>query len=982
MVESRKKWIIKNVDGLVLGPYTTEQILNKIRSGDFMGEESIALYPGSQWRPISQDPQFYDSLLEALSGHVAVDVSEDTFDPSQHTKKSRVDPVDEPVPRGKSSSSSHESIEIETDEDSDDDDAFTLSRTSPLDPIAEAETGTGTGAGSETRTGSGTASSSGKSSRARKKSKKFKAPKLNVFKDIELVDVKKRLKLELAKRARLPLFVLGLVFLAAVFLLSQEDVKEERIRLLSPQIKATANMAPKTALAKLKRAYAYFYRDTYTSYLSAQNELIQTIEGFPKEPRSMSLLCMTYFELWPYAYQDSQDFATVNKMLQLSSKLDPAGIFSSTCRVVDLFVRGRLAEAKNLVESVLEAEAAQGRAPLDFYYLKAVLLAQSKEYLTAIGYLQSAQKLEPQRFRVFVYEAELHMKRGDYVTAAKLLRTVLSAHKNHSMAQILIGIIEVRQFRHFETAQTFLTSGLNGDSVPKQLASEGYFALAEIAIQNNDSDGALEYAQKAYSSNSGNEAAKNLILKLGGVEKLKRTKLKGQQLIFEGDQFVREGDCNTAQAHFKAAYELDKSAVAAMKAGKCLWRLSFSTEATEWLQLAIKADDKLIEAYVILADYHTQRYNFSAAAQTLALAQKVSPKSYEIYRGFALVELRRNSPKTALTYGKKALALYETDVETHIIMAEAYMILNDYRQGYAHGAKAIEIDANNRKAQIVYGQALGGIQGIETGLSHMMNLVQTYPLVTEYRMALGKMYAQDERYNQAEEIFLQVIQIEEKPKEAYLELGKVLRKLDNFQPALDAFLKAAALDPADAEPLFQSGMLHLQIKKPTDAMMQFQRVLRINQRYPLVHYWLGKAALENGDPNEALNQSTEERKINPNMADAYLLAAEAYTKLNQYSLCAQEYQKAIKLRPQGANIYVNLARCYRLAGNLDVAEAMLNHASTQESGFAPIYREQGEVYERRGDFERAIEAYNQYFVLNPNAPDREQIEQRIGNMGR
>ena len=144
---------------------------------------------------------------------------------------------------------------------------------------------------------------------------------------------------------------------------------------------------------------------------------------------------------------------------------------------------------------------------------------------------------------------------------------------------------------------------------------------------------------------------------------------------------------------------------------------------------------------------------------------------------------------------------------------------------------------------------------------------------------------------------------------------------------------------------------------------------------------MGKAALSKGDTDEALNQSNKERRVNPNLADAYLLAAEAYTRKQQYTLCAQEYQKAIKLRPQGADIYVKLAKCYRLAGNLDVAEAMLNHAAAQESGYADIYKEQGEVYERKGDIERAIEAYSHYFVLNPNAPDRSQIEARLEGMG-
>src|SRR5580698_5993913 len=98
-------------------------------------------------------------------------------------------------------------------------------------------------------------------------------------------------------------------------------------------------------------------------------------------------------------------------------------------------------------------------------------------------------------------------------------------------------------------------------------------------------------------------------------------------------------------------------------------------------------------------------------------------------------------------------------------------------------------------------------------------------------------------------------------------------------------------------------------------MAQFQRVLNTNRLYPLVHYQMGRAALMMGRPDDALEQTRQEKKINPNLADAYLLAAEAYTVLKQDSLCATEYQRAIKLRPQGAPIYVKLAGCYRRSGN-------------------------------------------------------------------
>ena len=59
--------------------------------------------------------------------------------------------------------------------------------------------------------------------------------------------------------------------------------------------------------------------------------------------------------------------------------------------------------------------------------------------------------------------------------------------------------------------------------------------------------------------------------------------------------------------------------------------------------------------------------------------------------------------------------------------------------------------------------------------------------------------------------------------------------------------------------------------------MQFQRVLTINKLYPLVHYQLGRAALMMNDPREALNQTDDEKRANPNLPDAYLLAAEAHS---------------------------------------------------------------------------------------------------------
>src|SRR5882757_4894779 len=78
MSEGNRRWIIRNASGQIDGPFTTEKVLYKIGRGEFSGDESIAHYPDGKWLSISQDPQFYDKLLEVISDDENMEPSEET----------------------------------------------------------------------------------------------------------------------------------------------------------------------------------------------------------------------------------------------------------------------------------------------------------------------------------------------------------------------------------------------------------------------------------------------------------------------------------------------------------------------------------------------------------------------------------------------------------------------------------------------------------------------------------------------------------------------------------------------------------------------------------------------------------------------------------------------------------------------------------------------------------------------------------------
>lgn len=139
--------------------------------------------------------------------------------------------------------------------------------------------------------------------------------------------------------------------------------------------------------------------------------------------------------------------------------------------------------------------------------------------------------------------------------------------------------------------------------------------------------------------------------------------------------------------------------------------------------------------------------------------------------------------------------------------------------------------------------------------------------------------------------------------------------------------------------------------------------------------------LKKGDLKKALEHALMERKLNPSDPDGYILSAEILHMNRDYRACAQEYQKALKYTQPKAIIYISMATCYRLAGDLDIAEQMINLALSLENGRAEIYREQGAIFEAKQDFRSAALAYQRYLELSPNAPDRRLIENRLKSLG-
>lgn len=947
-----KTWIVRDRDGKIFGPFSTDQVLQQIDRGYFMGGEDVALYPGGRWIPISNTPEFYDRLLDALAQEGAT--RKKLPDPPPATKTE--DDPDPPAKLGNDPVSPSQS----------------LASTRPQAPIEVQNPN---------------------------------LPMTNITRApdvIELTDLKKLKKLEDDaddeddERSPLPVILVMVALAIAAVIYFQEEIfgpaktTAGRVRLVAPR-KNQAEMPIDKIKEKYRRSINAFQSDLFSGYQRAQNELVEVIEGLPKDPEKaaqtvevFSTLCLTYRELWPYSYQDAADMKVIREVLQDAKRLDPAGLHGATCEAVQLLLSSRYREADALAASRLEEE---GNAPV-LFEMRADAYLSVRDNSNAAIYYERARLLWPAWQKIALGEARARARMKNFGQAMTLYRGILQTVPTHPVAKIELALIEGREFDHQDLAQQLFTSSLNGEEkIPRMVESDGWLGLAELSLKRNQKKKAIEYAKKAYGLNSGSAPAREFLAKVAGEDQVKGTKVAGRELVFIADTHAKSGDCFQAQAEYKAAFDAEpKNGVAAMKAGKCLWQLNQSSEAIEWMKKAIAAEPTLSAAYVELADYYALRYDYQSAFKILQRIQQMQPTNYEVMRGYALVELRRNNFLGAIQYGTRALKLYGTDLDTFLLMARANYGLRQYAEAQSYVSKTLELDGANVEAQALAGKIEAGMRGVDAGAAYFQKLINKIvitkgstvpPAAIAYRIALAEVYLQDEKFQQAEEFAKQAVGLDPNDKKALIALGRIYHVQGTSRDALENYLKAAVLDPSDADPVFYAGQVYSEVGKFNEAMAQFQRVLKVNQRYPRAHAALGRVYLRQNKYQDALTEANNERGLNPDMAEAYLLAGEAFYQMRQYTNCAAEYQKAVSKKASGALVLVQMARCYRLSGSTESAQSLLRQAQALESGNPEIYKEQGAIFHQRAMADEAIAAYDTYLRLVPNAPDKADIEARI-----
>jgi tetratricopeptide (TPR) repeat protein len=203
----------------------------------------------------------------------------------------------------------------------------------------------------------------------------------------------------------------------------------------------------------------------------------------------------------------------------------------------------------------------------------------------------------------------------------------------------------------------------------------------------------------------------------------------------------------------------------------------------------------------------------------------------------------------------------------------------------------------------------------------------------------------------------------------YLTYGFVYFHRDYLGQAEESFLLAVRDDPRSAEAYYGLGSVYLKREKPDDARQLFERVLKLQPRYPDIwtNAWnnLGVIAMQADRSEEAVKNFEQSVRQNPKNLIALNNLGNAYRQQQRWTDARAIFERALQVNPDDAEANYSLGMVFARVDDTDRTYQYLRRALTIRPHYPEALNNLGILYVRTGRLDEAISTFKECIRVAP-----------------
>lgn len=680
--------------------------------------------------------------------------------------------------------------------------------------------------------------------------------------------------------------------------------------------------------------------------------------------------------------------------------------------------KDKVRNANNLFRLI---QITKGRALSDENVLlgTATFYLKTGKTLTAQNLVENYLRVSKPSAEIYTLYLEILISVGRYDQAGKVRDTLLSLQKKPKKSYVVLSnFFQIDQ--RYDRALEVINEGLEfyPDAVDLLLAKSSvllsmkkfsemspvldlvfqyqaerspvYYAKyieyrGVLAAAAGDSARAIDAFNKAISVYESDELRSLLAqAEVGGGEKAEKLILESQVIAKMGrvKEEARKRNWDLALAFAIEAADLMPNYIPAQLL------LAKIQRERGFYEPAIKNLERLKEEFPVTANInyalvltylHAHKIE-NAETEIFVLAQTDFSNTAEYASLLAMFYEKTDSINQAIKFYNIAISRNPIDDINYYNLAKIYLRYKKFEDSKKLILDAIELDPSNIYYHSIYANILYEMQTPEVAIGYLRGILEQnddHPKILGdiaiYYYRSGKIREFDEYRKRVEALNVR----DESFYEFLIESSRLRRNEDEVIAYSKELIR---VNPGNLDVRMNLGEFLFKKGAFLDAIKEFEQVLERLSNYPRANYYLAKCHVAINKYDEALRYADLEIEGNATLEHGYFIKGEILRLRQEYQESVKLLEKAISINQKSVEALMALGWIKFRQNFLDTARELYNRALQQDQSISDIHLQLGHIYRLSGQGALAIDFYQTYLSLRPNAPDRQEIEQRIRSL--
>ena len=456
--------------------------------------------------------------------------------------------------------------------------------------------------------------------------------------------------------------------------------------------------------------------------------------------------------------------------------------------------------------------------------------------------------------------------------------------------------------------------------------------------------------------------------------------------------------------------------------GKLLLDLHKPSEASHVLETALQICPNDANLLKMLAESYRSSHLDQEAAQTLRVRLSLYPEHLDYRRAFAqslehlgdweaslnersiIIEtnqdndksldpddryayahcaLKANHPELTLSVCNDILLKNQEDSQALIYSGEAYLLMNETDKGMEFLTKATQVAPHLSEAWLALADAQKKIYPLKTVIETLENASQAVPDSSQIHFALGDLYLQDNAPTLALPDLQSAVELSPDNPQILVSYGLALKMLGHIEQSQEVLSKAFGLEPKFPGLAQAYSKILLDLGKLDEAISPLEMLINsksLADPTPYLDYarcvlTLNKLGSTTHPPLKALIALNEVLQIEPELAEAKALTAEALTANGENELAFQAFREALDTSlTEDKEWFERLSFGFGCVassiGKHDIAIAALQEAGQVNPNNPAVFMALSDAYLSANLPEDAMRSARNVLVIDGDNPDK------------